>query len=192
MAIIIVPEPRDPDVPILPPKRPDGLSYRFSLLYDGGRSRAYADSETELCTVLLGDAYAALDAAGQFTQRYFYCKQVQVWLQAAINGAPTVRPLLQQISADERTILLGERAQTVQIAGGVWTSPIPLVLITSEYAPITEVPRPVSQPPAGEDEPLIWLDPITESGFLRTLHQATVISVSVSDPPEHIQPPGAP
>jgi hypothetical protein len=115
-----------------------------------------------------------------------YCKHIQVWLQAAINAAPGVRPLLQQASEVERAILHGERAQTVQVPGGVWTSPIPLVLITSEYAPITALPRPVSRPPAGTADPLVWLDLITESGFLSTLHQATVISVSVS---EHQEPP---
>jgi hypothetical protein len=71
----------------------------------------------------------------------------------------------------------------VQVPGGVWTSPIPLVLVSSEYAPITALPRPVSRPPADTPDPLIWLDPITEDAFLRTLHQATAISLSVSDPP---------
>jgi hypothetical protein len=122
--VIIVPEPRDPTVPILPPKRPDGQSYRYSLLFDSGRSRAYADTETELCSVLLDGYrdkpdYAALSAPEQYQQRSFYCKQVQVWLQAVINAAPGVRPLLQQASEAERAILLGERAQTVQVPGAL-------------------------------------------------------------------------
>jgi hypothetical protein len=68
------------------------------MRFDGGRSRAYADTETELCVVLLGDEYAALDAAGQFAQRSLFCKQVQVWLLSLITAASLCSLLFHPLS----------------------------------------------------------------------------------------------
>jgi hypothetical protein len=72
---------------------------------------------------------------------------------------------------EQRAVLLG--ARDVQPAVAEWSAPVPLVLVTSYYAPDGPQPRPVE---AGGD--ITWLDPQTDESLLLSLHNARWISVA--------------
>jgi hypothetical protein len=137
--------------------RPDGQLYVFEMIYSQGRWRAYADTPVELLDFLV-HGYAELTSPVERTQaRIRYAVDTQVVIQADLiaNGD------LDSCSPDERAILLGSRAEPPAISE--WSAPIPLVLVSSFYAPIGPAPRP-------EGDDIWWIDPSTEMALLETLH----------------------
>ena len=159
------------------PHRPDGTLYRFEMIFDGGRYRAYADTATELCEQLI-DGYADLDDdVAQAAARIQHAVRAQVLLQAAIVAEAD----LSGCSSQERELLLGPRHVPPQLE--VWEAEVPLVLVDSYYEPLGRLPQPRGRPRNGgtEDSNLIWLRPGDEAELLTSLADAGVLVISELD-----------
>ena len=162
-----------PDVP----HRPDGGLYRFEMIFDGGRYRAYADSVTELCEQLI-PGYAELeDDVSQAAARIQHAVRAQVLLQAAI----VVDADLAGCSGEEQEVLLGPRHVPPTLE--VWEADVPLVLVDTYYEPVGRLPQPEGRPRGGgpEGSNLIWLRPGDEAELLASLADAGVVVVSELD-----------
>ena len=150
-----------------PPDGPDGQPYPFEMIYAGGTWRAYAGTTGELLGLLI-DGYADLeDDDARLRERVRYAVDVSVPLQAEAAAEGDVGAC----TAEQRAILLGGR--DVPPAVTEWSGPVPLVLVTSFYAPDGPQLRPE---PAGGD--ITWLDPATDESLLTSLHNARWISVA--------------
>jgi hypothetical protein len=110
--------------------------------------------------------YDALGASERAEARLRLAVDLQVRSQAGICA----RGALGQCTEDERATLLGGRHVPPDPA--TWTAPVPLVLVTSFYAPTGPLPR-----PAGPAELQIWLDPQDERTLLTSLHVAGAVTV---------------
>ena len=164
------PEGIDPDIP----RRPEGGLYRFEMIFDSGRYRAYADTVTELCEQLI-DRYAALDDdVAQAAARIQHAVRVQVQLQAALVAEAD----LSRCSPEEQELLLGSRHVPPVLE--VWEAHVPLVLVDTYYEPLGQLPRPQGRPRSGglAGSNLIWLRPGDEADLLTSLADAGVVIVS--------------
>jgi hypothetical protein len=152
--------------PPVPPVRGDGQPYEFELICDGWRG--YAETWEELAGLLIDGYDQAGSDEGRLEARLRYAADVQVPLQAgfAASGA------LDGCGEEERAVLLGARDEPPRLPS--WQAPVPLVLVTSFYAPAGQLPRPQA---AGDGE-IIWIDPQTAESLLRSLHAAGWIAVS--------------
>lgn len=157
------------DPPSNIPLRHDNTPYRYEMIFDGGKSRAYADTADELLGVLI-TGYETMSQDQQLVARIEHAVRTQATLQARINAAHD----LSQCSPDELVVLRGHRNTPPEVE--VWTCPVPLVLVDVFYKPIGNLPRPssgivdVEQPPN-----LLWLSPTEPYDFLVSLHEAEVI-----------------
>jgi hypothetical protein len=154
-----------------PPTRPDGTLYRFELIYDGGRWRGYADTTDELAAAII-PGYPDLDPARQSEARLAYAVRTQVVLQAQLN----VDIGLDGCREEEKELLLGDRS--VPPAPDVWTAPVPLVLVTSFYAPAGDLAAPVG---AGGPPNLVWIDPTSADTLIRSLSRAGAVRLNQAD-----------
>jgi hypothetical protein len=168
MTITRIPNPRQGARLPAPPARPDGQPYPFEMIYADGSWRAYADTPAELLALLI-EGYTDLeDDEARLRERIRYAVDVSVPLQAGAAAEGDVG----SCTEEQRDVLLGTR--DVPPAVTEWSAPVPLVLVTSYYAPEGPQPRPVE---AGGD--ITWLDPQTDESLLTSLHNATWISVAV-------------
>ncbi len=78
-----------------------------------------------------------------------------------------------ELDEDALTVLLHDRDRET-IAFDRWDSDIPLLLITTGYMPFTDRPR-----PAGDS--ILWLDPSTETSFLRSISSIGPVTWFVAD-----------
>jgi hypothetical protein len=132
---VLTRNPREGVVPDVP-HRPDGGLYRFEMIFDGGRYRAYADTVTELCEQLI-PGYAELeDDISQAAARIQHAVRAQVLLQAAIVADAD----LSGCNGEEQELLLGPRH--VPPAIEVWEADVPLVLVDTYYEPLARYPGP--------------------------------------------------
>jgi hypothetical protein len=154
--------------PVAAPVRPDGQRYRYELIYDGGRWRAYAD-EFPLLVGELIDGYADLaDEAERTAARADYAVRIQVVTQAQFN----VDYPLGECTPEQESVLMGNRDTPPVVE--TWNAPVPLVLITNFYEPRTDTPRPVAHPP-GE---ILWIDPTDDRSLLLSLGRLGVVVVA--------------
>lgn len=148
--------------------RPDGRPYQYELIYDGGRWRAYADDFRTLVGELIDGYNELTDEAGRAAARTDYAIRVQVVSQAQLN----VDYPLDQCSPEQESVLMGSR-DTPPIVE-TWTAPVPLVLVSTFYAPHTETPQPAAEAP-GE---ILWIDPSDDRSLLVSLHRFGVVVVA--------------
>ncbi len=66
-------------------------------------------------------------------------------------------------------------AEAVTRVPARWVASTPLVLVTTFFAPFTLRPRP-------EGDALVWLDPMTEETFVRSLAAAGDIGLALAPP----------
>jgi hypothetical protein len=165
-SLVITRSPRG-DVPSTPPRRPDGTAYRFELIYDGAKHRAYADDLVELMGALI-PGYESLDGPSRAVERLVAAVRAQVRLQAWLCAEGD----LEACSAEEREILLGSRHQPPAVER--WEALIPLVLVENYYEPQGGLPRPEGVPQwgGGPDSNLIWIDASSEMALFLSLHLA--------------------
>lgn len=159
------------------PRRSDGTLYRFELIFDAGRYRAYADTLTELCEQLIA-GYDGLEGdVAQAAARIAYAVRAQVHLQAAMVAEAG----LASCTGEERELLLGPRH--VPPAPSRWEAEVPLVLVDTYYQPLGEIPRPHSHPRSGgvPGSNLVWLCPADEASLVGSLAAAGVVVVSELD-----------
>jgi hypothetical protein len=134
--------------------------------------------------MLIPEYATTLDKMSRFRLRYQLAKTVQTQVQAVLTaGLPDA---VAASTPDERQVLgSGDPASTAITR---WRSPVPLVLITVEYAPVTTIPRPISRPRGATDfnDPdatLFWLDPTTEQQLLLSLEKLGAITIGEIKPP---------
>jgi len=173
-AVIAANPPADHPVPD-PPVRPDGGLYAFSLCYDAGKWRAYADTAAELLDVLI-PGYLEADPQGRLELRLAYAVRCQVTLQAAVVASNP--DLMQRCTPAQQELLLSSRA-TPPLAED-WGAPLPLFLVTSFHTPIGLTPQPTT---SGVGE-VLWIDPSTEHELLGSLHAAGMVFMAARDDAE--------
>lgn len=171
-AVITRNPPVDQPVPD-PPRRPTGGLFTFSLCYDAGKYRAYADTAGELVDALI-PGYLQADPQGRLEQRLEYAVRCQVTLQATVVAANP--ELFQECTPAQRDVLLSSRAAPPLLAGD-WSAPLPLYLVSSFHAPIGLTPRPAG---AGAGE-VLWIDPSTDHELLISLHHTGLVTMATRD-----------
>ncbi len=147
------------------------------MIYDGLKYRAYADTATELCGLLI-PGYAELeDDTEQAAARIHFAVGMQVQLQAAMASEAD----LEACSPAERELLLGPRHVPPAVAS--WEADVPPVLVDVFYEPLGELPRPAGRPRGGgePDSNLIWLSPSDEVELLSSLHRAGLVVLAVAE-----------
>ena len=154
-----------------------GLTYRME--HDGTVTEA--DSVTDLVSALIPLGYADLPRTPEGDEQALLARWEQsvgtANLVQAVVTAAAVRDGVLDISLaskDVLTALFRDRIEPVEVEE--WTQPVPLVLVSTSYAPFTD-----NTPPIGN---VRWINPHTELSYLRSLDAVGVISFDVLEPSE--------
>jgi len=139
------------------------------MIYDGGRRRGYADTTADLAGLLIAGYDQLTDPQDRLRARIRYATDAHVPIQAEF--AASVPQDLGACTPAQREVLLGTRDTPPAVSN--WPAPVPLVLVTSFYAPAGERPR-----PAEDGGQIIWIDPATDDSLLTSLHDTGWIIVS--------------
>ena len=159
------------DTEVVDPTKDDGSRYRFEMIFDSGRSRAYADTAADLVDVLV-PGYAALDAEAKIAARVRYVTDMLASVQAAVLNAHDQSDL----TPEERAILLQPRFEPVVV--DEWSSEVPLVLADVHYAPYSDLTPPMSTlDDVADPRNLIWLRAGEEFALLTSLARIGYISL---------------
>jgi hypothetical protein len=150
------------------PSRPDGSAWRYELVFDHGRRRAYADDLTLLVGELIA-GYLDLSSHDQREARAAHAHGIQPGIQAAL----IVEIGLDKCSAAAREFLM--RAWSPQASIEVWEEPVPLALVDVDFAPWTAIERPVER--GGR---IIWLATTDDEAYLTSLTAAGEIVLARS------------
>jgi hypothetical protein len=150
------------------PANPGGSPYRHEMIC--GTWRGYSDT-TEGLTALLIAGYDELpEGTTRLRARIGYATDAHVPIQATIAAAGN----LQACSSEQQAILLGTRDSPPTLT--LWQAPVPLVLVSSFYAPGGLLPRPAPAP--GSE--IIWINPHTSETLLESLHTAGWITLAAA------------
>jgi hypothetical protein len=152
------------------PGRPDGQPYDLEMIYEGGQWRGYADTTAELTSLLITGYGQLADPDARLTARIRYAADTHVPIQAGFAAGGD----LDACTPGQLAALLG--ARDTPPAPASWDAPVPLVLVTSFYAPAGPLPRPA----AGKGE-IVWIDPESDDSLLSSLHEAEWITLSRRD-----------
>jgi hypothetical protein len=160
------------------PTRPDGSYYRFEMICDSGWSRVYDDEARGLIAHLIPGYATLADEAARLVARTAHAEEIRAHLQAAVNTAYQDIPC-----TPAQTHALN--AGTAELLGvQVWDSEVPLVLVDAFYFPHSRTPRPDGITEAGNPAHTVniwWVTPAEgELGYLRSLHEIGLITLSVS------------
>lgn len=160
------------DGPLTPPTHEDGRGFRYAMYTPGLSDVAFADDYDELIEVLI-PGYFDLTEEEQAFQRIRYAQTAAAHVQAMIIAdADGEGP---EPSEAEWAVLTAPRGGT-QPRADWWTSPIPLVVVTTSYKPFTDVPRPASGlSDTARAENLWWIDPSDEDSLIQSLHEVYYI-----------------
>ena len=147
-----------------------GEPFEWCMRLPGQYERyVYASSQAELVGALLARSdYLDLDPQNALVARIKYSISTQCWHQARLNvvGQTTLSADWAQAVGWERDVLLGDRARqphnwpTRALFDGrdTWTCRIPLILVSTAFAPYSDIPAP--------DGNVWWLDPIDDISLL--------------------------
>lgn len=172
-ATIIANPTADVDVDV--PLRADGRGYRYEMIFDRARSRAYADTTSELLAVLIG-GYESLDTDERLTSRIRYASDLLAPAQAAVLARADQRTL----APEDLAVLTQPRFQPVVV--DAWGCPVPLVLLDVHYAPYTNIPAPVSSlEDVTNPVNIHWVRPADEFELLASLDRLGLISLAESN-----------
>ncbi len=165
-----------------PPRNPEGDLYQYEMTFDHGKRRAYADTATELCNLLLGEDYAKPDdedVVEQTCQRIIYAVNVATILEANVVAAVALGAIPDDGLDEDELEVLAARDQPPAI--DVWRSTVPLFLVNAFYQPYAPAPRPRAEPRVPVDRPTIyWINVEDELEFLRSLHTVGVIQLATA------------
>lgn len=186
-----------------PALKEDGSNYAFRMAFDNGARFADADTTEELLEVL-APGYLELDEEGRMVARIGLAKNVQLLARGSLL-ANLSQDELDALEDWELNLLAWDEPEDPHGWGDgsrlptsdptveadtldVWKSKHPLVLLDISYTPFTEVPRPVSVfgDYADEVPNLVWLRPVDELTFLRSLSRIGYIKFGNPGPVEHI------
>jgi len=147
------------------PQRDTGIGYTYELI--AGDRRVYADTPAELLDFLIL-GYAQMESElDKLTARIRHALGTVVRVQAVLNDMYSEAAVTPQ---EFEALRSGGGAQV-----DTWDCPVPLVLVESLYAPVTDVARPL--PGAGS---ILWLQPEEEFEYLVTLHALGVVVLNMS------------
>lgn len=158
------------------PTREDGTGFPFAMAY---QDRAVlAETRTELVSDLIKE-YADLPDtedgnADALVARYESVVHVADQFQQIIAAQHVEEGKFDTKVESEETltaIFTPRREKLGEIAP--WNHVVPLVLISTDYAPFTEVPAPEGN--------ILWVNPYTETTFLNTLNDLGVIELFISE-----------
>ena len=158
------------DRPIQVATRPDGSNYRYEVISHTAERRIYADTMTAIVNELI-EGYADVETAGDADMlRLLDAVQLQVEMQAHL----VLYGNRDALTPEQLAIATGHRNTPPEI--DAWRhEDLPLVLVSTYYEPVGELPVPDSVPGS-----IIWLDPTDEETFVYSLHEAGVIDLAMS------------
>jgi hypothetical protein len=157
------------------PTRPDGSFYNYEMICDGGWSRLYSDTITDLLSNLI-PGYSRLNELNKLAARIRHAVDTQVILQAKFN----FYFLKESRSDQEDIILLGDRHLPPQIE--FWSTNVPLILVDAFYAPFSQIELPISTISTSNNPANIAMLTPAEGEFeyLRSLVKFSVIDLNIS------------
>ena len=140
------------------------------VLHDG--STVYADTAAEVLSELL-PGYQELDAQARRRTRIRHAQQVaglvqrlqleQAIAQGEFDQSDPGQAALADILTTDKSVSLGLELPDAPGRAADWLPQLPLVLVTTNYAPHTRYPR------VGGN--VVWIDPADEVGYLASLHR---------------------
>lgn len=155
--------------PSVLPKHEDGSPFALTLLEHSevAEGAVFADTYDDLVGAMI-DGYPVepeteeeRDLADALRIRFLV--DVANEMQMAMTLTADAEGRLADATGHLLWVLSGPRDQHIEVPGGAWNiEDLPLVLITTNYAPYTEHERP------GGDA-IIWLDPTNARTFIRSL-----------------------
>ncbi|NAZ74281.1 hypothetical protein GTQ99_02410 [Kineococcus sp. T13] len=166
---------------VRPPRpllRPDGSRFALAVSYGGNGWIAYGDVPADLLDALI-PGYCGLDDQARLVARIRLAYRAAVAAQALVLAEADSKEL-RALRPRERAALLRPQHEAVRLE--CWSSPIPLVLVDTAYAPFTSVDRPISAVADVVDPPnMMWLRPqdewellesLARSGYVQGLYEA--------------------
>jgi len=167
----------------------DGTFFPWRMFFDGNRRVADTDNISEALEVIIPGYLASDD---KFSERVRLAETVQMAARSAIATRLTDAQV-QNLEEWEWNVLtydgtpygwgdgsLPVGTEQSDESVDVWKSDIPLVLLTSSYAPHTTILKPLSiEGDYEEVKNLIWLRPEEEFEFLQTLSRIGFITFGV-------------
>lgn len=153
------------------PIRPDGTEWSHVFALPGGGS-IHADTPGEVLAALL-PGYAGLDAADALAARTRHAHEAAAFAQEALIADAARRGDLDDSTPDGAAlaaILRHDRATPIHLAAPgsadpvPWAGALPLVLVTTTYAPHSAAAAPTGH--------VRWLDPTAEQHYLDSLRAA--------------------
>lgn len=189
MSIIITPNQlvaRDNRAPA-PATKPDGSGFQWRMFYQSNSMIADIDSTADALEVL-SPGYASLSVEEKLEDRIRLAQTVQINARSIIASRISQRTA-NELKDWEWEVLLyqgdpygwqdgtGKLGEQDEEHVDIWFSSIPLVLVSTSYAPHTEIVKPVSiEGDYKEVKNLIWLRPEYELEFLQTLSRIGYIT----------------
>lgn len=181
---------RDNLVPT-PATKPDGSGYPWRMFYNGNQLIADMDTTGEALEVLLPGYLAGTDQQ-RFSDRVQLAETVQALAKATILADLSDEDT-EKLSSWEKEVLFfsgdpygwGSGETPVGSAQDddnfdLWSQDIPLVLVSTSYAPHTEILKPVSiEGDYEEVKNIIWLRPENELSLLNSLSRIGYITFGV-------------
>lgn len=145
-----------------PLRHPNGDPYRYELIPNSAAARYYAD---EIGDLIVGILPALDDEEAMLTARKKHAAAT-----AAVTRATLLRAALlagAKLTDEEKQAILGTLAP-----GDIWESPVPLILISTDYAPYTDAPAPLSSEGDFIDPfNILWIRPETNESYVTSLQR---------------------
>jgi hypothetical protein len=158
---------RIPHHPGQPPGAQIG-AYAIDLIQDTWRIQA---STPEEAVGLLIDGYADLpDEGARLDARTALAKTARSMVQDLLNAGEH----LERSSEAEISALLDRSGAPLRSLTS-WRSPIPLVLVATDFAPRGSLAQPTVAPPGQ----IWWIDPSSAATLLRSLHEVRWLDLSL-------------
>ena len=164
------------DLPEQLPEREDGTPYPFCLAR--GNRAVFADTRTELVEDLI-EGYADLPKTDEGNDEALYMRYVSVTdvadqFQQIIAAQAANEGTFDHTVESEENLTAIFTPRTKKISDfSPWNHVVPLVLISTDYAPFKSEPVPEGN--------IMFLNPYTETTYLDTLRDLGVIELYVNE-----------
>lgn len=177
-----------------PATKEDGSNYRWRMFFDGGARIADADYPAEMLEILIPGYDYLANEEERLDARIALAKNVQQLARAVILGNISPEDA-EKITDWEWNVLnygddenpdpfgwgedgSGELGVKNEDTVDFWSNDIPLVLLETSYAPLTDIPVPLSDDGDYYDfvRNLIWLRPLEEVDLLKSLSRIGIIT----------------
>lgn len=188
---------RDAFVPP-PTLNDDGTPVKWRMFYNDNQYIADANNLADLVEVLIENYGLLAEIEDRQELRRSYLKGIQHSTRALVLSSLSADDFA-SLSTEERYALTNEEpigpdfSMDDEGTPFIWSRPEPLILITEEYAPHTELTPPLSEEGAQQDvSNIVWLNSESEMAFLTSLNRLGVITFgqprAVNRTPKDIRP----